>query len=200
MFLLITTQSICAQSKDIEFKVDKEEKALLITGYNNTTEPLEITLTIKDIKLLKGYAKPITKVVAAMSSAQFVKLTFEYDFYKYKLSYSFKKLPTEAEKKMNSYKKEDHYLKDASKINEGIVIFDDEGCGRCDVVTNYLVAHDIPFKVIDLSKGEENTKLMWSTIKEKGASMKVKAPVIIVNGELSHSHTDLKQFLEGLKQ
>jgi glutaredoxin len=199
ILLCVFTQG-WTQTKKIEFKVDKEPNALAITGYNNTDEDLEITLTIKDIKLLKGYTKPIVKVVPAKSNVLFIKLTFEYDFYKYKLSYGFKKVPSKTDKKIAAYNKKDHYLKDVSKINEGIVVFDDEGCSRCRTVTNYLVTNDFDFKIIDLSDGKENMKLMWKVIKEKGADMNVKSPVIIINGELSHSHKDLKAFLEKLKK
>ena len=188
-----------AQKKNIEFKTEKGKNVLSIYGYNNTKEPLDITLTIKDIKMLKGYSKPITKRVPANQKVKFIDLTFEYDVFQYKLSYTYKKVPTEQDKKMAAYKKKDHYLQDVSHINEGIVVFDDEGCGRCRTVTNFLVANDIDFKIVDLSQGAENTKLMWKMVKEKGASMKVKAPVIMVDGQLSHSHKDLNAFLRGLK-
>jgi len=189
-----------AQQKNIEFKVDKQPKKLIVTGFNNTPESLEITLTIKDIKMLKGYSGPISKVVPANSKVMFIELSYEYDFYKYKLSFTYKKLETEAQKKMKAFNKEAHYLKDLSKINEGIVLFDDTGCGNCRLVKNYLVANDIDFKIIDLSQGKDNTKFMWKTVKEKGASMKVKLPVIVVDGTLTHSHKDLKTFLERLKK
>ncbi len=189
-----------AQKKAIEFKVDKQPNKLIVTGFNNTAEPLEIILTIKEIKMLKGYTKPISKVVPANSKVMFIELSYEYDFYTYKLSYTYKKLETVAQKKMKAFNKETHYLKDLTKVNEGIVLFDDTGCGNCRLVKNYLVANDIDFKIIDLSQGKENTKFMWKTVKEKGASMKVKLPVIVVDGKLSHSHKDLKTFLEGLKK
>ena len=67
------------------------------------------------------------------------------------------------------------------------------------MVTNYLVGNEIDFKIIDLSASKDNSKLMWKTIKEKGASLKVKLPVIIVDGKLTHSHKDIKAFLEALK-
>ena len=199
LFAICLTTVVLAQQKMIDFKVDKQPNKLVVTGFNNSGEPLEIILTIKDIKMLKGYTKPISKVVPANSKLVFIELSYEYDFYNYKLSYTYKKLETEAQKKMKAFNKEEHYLKDLSKINEGIVVFDDTGCGNCRLVKNYLVANDIDFKIIDLSKGKDNTKLMWKTVKEKGASMKVKLPVIVVDGKLSHSHKDLKSFLEGLK-
>mgnify|MGYP000126714897 FL=1 len=40
---------------------------------------------------------------------------------------------------------------------------------------------------------------MWKTLKEKGASLDIKTPVIVVNGHISHSHEDLNGFLESLK-
>ena len=187
-----------AQKKDIKFKVDKEDKALVLTGYNNTKNPLIITLTIKDIKALKGYNGPITKIVGANDKAFFTKLNYELDVYSYKLVYTYENVETEAEKIIRNTNKDDFYLKDISRINEGIVVFDDEGCGRCRLVTNYLIGNKIDFKIINLANNQENNKFMWKIIKEKGASLKVKAPVIIVNGELSHSHSDLNAFLKTL--
>ena len=198
LLLLITTLLCFPQQKKIQFNVEKGSNELSFFGANNTNDDLEITLTIKDIKGLTGYEKPITKLVKAKGKELFTRLSFKYNVFKYKIAYSYKKPLTETQKAIAAYKKDDYILKDLSKLNEGIVIFDDEGCGRCRLVTNYLVANKIDFKIIDLSAGEANQKLMWKTIKEKGASLKVKAPVIIVNGNLSHSHQDLKKFLESL--
>ena len=187
-----------AQKKKIEFKVDKGTNVLSIYGYNHTDAPLDITLTIKNIKMLKGYTTPITKRVQPNSKDRGGKRTFEYDVFQYTLSYTYKKVPSEKDKKLAAYNKKDHYLKDLSKINEGIVVFDDEGCSRCRTVTNYLVANDIDFKIVDISQGEANSKFMWKMVKEKGADMKVKAPVIVVDGKISHSHKDLNAFLKTL--
>ncbi len=200
--LLTVSLVTFSQGKTIEFKVEKNDadKALLVYGYNNTSSPLQITLTIKDIKMLKGYTKPITKVVPPKSKEEFIKLTFEYDFYTYKLSYTYKKLDSDVKKKITAFNKKDYYLKDTSKMDEGIVVFTDEGCGNCRLVTNYLVGNDMDFKIVDLSQGKKNVSLMWKTIKEKKANMKVKLPVIVVDGKLSHSHKDWKGFLERLKK
>ena len=197
LFLLIPVLNFSKQNK-ISFNVEKGNNTLSFFGTNNTAEDLEITLIIKNIKGLSGYDKPVTKLVKAKSKILFTELSFKYNVYEYKISYSYKKPLTETQKAISEYKKEDYILKDLSKINEGIVVFDDEGCGRCRLVTNYLVAHKIDFKIIDLANNDANQKLMWKTIKEKGASLKVKAPVIVVDGKLSHSHADLKKFLESL--
>ena len=196
---LFTCSSLLAQKKTIEFTTEKKDGILSIYGSNNLNEDLEITLNIKGIKMLKGYTKPITKLVKANSKELFIDLTYKYDIYDYKLSYTYKKPQTEVQKAIASYNKEDYMLEDLSKIDEGIVVFVDDGCGTCRLVTNYLVGNKIDFKVIDLANNQANQKFMWKTIKDKGASMKVKLPVIVVNGDISHSHEDIKAFLESLE-
>ena len=199
LIILFTLNLTIAQKKTIEFSTVKTERKLSIYGSNNVDEDLEITLSINNIKMLKGYTGPITKLVKANSKTLFIELSYTYDIYNYELSYTYKKPQTEVQKAISNFDKEAHILKDHSKINEGIVVFTDDGCGMCRMVTNYLVGNKIDFKIIDLASNKENQKLMWKTIKEKGASMKVKLPVVVVNGEISHSHTDIKAFLESLE-
>jgi glutaredoxin len=196
--LILCTIVTFAQQKKIEFSTQKKDGILSVIGSNHTDDDLEITLTIKDIKMLKGYTKPVTKLVKSKSKLKFIDLTYEYDIYNYKLSYAYKKPETKLQEKLRTADKSAFILKDLSKINEGIVVFDDDGCGRCRLVTNYLIGNDIDFRIISLAGNEKNQKLMWKTIKEKGASLKVKAPVVIVNGNLSHSHPDLEKFLSSL--
>jgi len=194
-FVSITTFS---QQKDIEFKVEDKDNALSVICFNNSDVTQEVVLSIKEIKGLKGYSKPIKKVLPPNSKLLFIDLTYEY-VYSYKLAYSKKQVVSQEEKALILAKKESFQLEDVSKINEGIVIFDDIECSRCSYATNYMLEHNITFKIVDISKSKENLNLMWKTIKEKGQSLKVKTPVIMVDGELSHSHVDLQQFLEGLK-
>lgn len=196
-FLFFLVATTIAQ-QNISFSTDKKPGVLTIYGHNNSDEDLEITLTLKNIKMLKGYTKPITKLVKAKSKVNFIDLTYKYDVYTYKMSYTYKKPETELATKLKNINKSDYYLNDFSKIDEGIVVFDDEGCGNCRLVVNYLVGNDIDFKIISLANNKDNQKFMWKTIKEKGASMKVKLPVIVVNGEVSHSHSDWNAFLKKL--
>lgn len=196
--LLMLSITSFAQQKDIEFKVEDNDKTLSIICYNNSDATQEVVLSVLDIKGLKGYKDPIKKQVSPKSSLKFIDLTYEY-VYSYKLSYSKKKIVTEKEKEDKLAEKTSHYLKDLSKINQGIVIFDDIECSRCSYATSYLLDRNIDFKIVDISNNKKNLDLMWDTIRASGQSMNVKTPVIIVDGEVSHSHANLKEFLEGLK-
>ncbi|MBT8266565.1 MAG: hypothetical protein KJO41_06305 [Bacteroidia bacterium] len=190
--------SAFSQQKDIEFKIEDNDKTLSVICFNNSEVTQEVVLTLKEVKGLKGYSKPITKTLAPKSKINFIDLTYDY-VYSYKLAYSKKPVITSEEKTKKLKEKNAHLLEDYTKINEGIVIFDDTECTRCSFATNFMMENNIDFKIVDISKNEENLKLMWKTIREKGLSLKVKTPVIMVNGEVSHSHNDLQQFLEGLK-
>ena len=202
--ILISALYICvsiisiAQQKDIEFKVEDLDKNLSIICLNNSEFMQEVELTINNIKGLKGYSNPINKTLPPKSKTLFIDLTYEY-IYGYELSYSKKRVESEEEKLGKAASKKLHYLDDLTKINDGIVIFDDIECARCSYATNYLMEKNVDFKIVNISNNKDNLKLMWKTIKEKGQNMHVKTPVIIVNGKLSHSHADLKNFLEGLR-
>lgn len=197
LFLCVSLANF-AQKKDIDFQVKDVDNTLSVYCHNNSDAHQEVVLSILDIKGLEGYSKPIKKVLPPQSKTHFIDMSYKY-VYEYKLSYSKKAVQSEEEKAAKARKKESLYLDDFSKLNEGIIIFDDIECTRCSYATNYLMEKNIDFKIVNISDSKENLQLMWKTIKEKGQSMHVKTPVIMVNGELSHSHVDLQNFLEGLK-
>lgn len=185
------------QQKDIDFQIDEVDNTLSIFCLNNSDSHQEVVLSILDIKGLTGYSNPIKKILPPQTRTHFLDLTYDI-VYEYKLSYTKKAVQSEEEIIAKARKKESLYLDDFSKLNEGIVIFDDIECTRCSYATNYLMEKNIDFKIVNISDNKENLKLMWKTIKEKGQSMHVKTPVIMVDGKLSHSHTDLHNFLESL--
>lgn len=207
LLLLLTFNTTFAQKEPVEFKTENRKNSLLVYAYNNMSKPLEVTLTISEIKGLQGYRAPITKKVAANGKMLFAKLSYNTQDFSYQLNHSYKtprntnktKRQIAYEQRIVRAKKKDYYLNDFSKINEGIVVFDDGDCGRTALVTNYLIGNNIDFKIINTAKSPKNTRFMWQTIKEKGASLNIKTPVIIVNGVLTHSHEDLNAFLEGLR-
>ena len=90
-----------------------------------------------------------------------------------------------------------------SKINEGIVIFDNVECNRCNKSTSYMLDNNINFKIVDISPTEANAKnrdFMQKVIKEKDKNLtQYITPIFIVNGKMSHSHQDLDAFLKSLK-
>lgn len=196
-----------AQQEFVQFPVAEKGDSIIIYGYNKLSKPLEVTLTLTNLKNLSGYSNPITKKVPGKAKVVFTTLNFK-NPYSYNLSFTYQIVKpskiTAAKKLFNkrvaSANLISYYLKDRSKINEGIVIFDDGNCGRTRLATNFFIGNEIDFKIINIQDNVRNTKLMWNTLKEKGANLNFQTPIIIVNGVLSHSHKDLPAFLEELKK
>ena len=108
---------------------------------------------------------------------------------------------TKQEKNAIAVNKEAFMLKDFSKINEGIVIFEKLECPRCNRALAFLLDNNIAFKSVDVSKGKkENNHKMWEILKKHGITKVAATPVFLVNGKLSHSHKNLGAFLESLKE
>ncbi len=198
LFLCISS-SIYAQSKPITFKVSEADSKLVFICTNNSTTSYDVTLTLTKKKGLSGYTKPITKKVTPETNLVFASLPIKGSYsYSYKTSYKTSK-KTKKELQDIAHTKKEALLKDLSKINTGIVVFDKSDCPRCQRSTAYLVENNIKFKLLNITDNKENKELMWSLLRAEGVTKNIVTPVFLVDGKLSHSHEDLNTFLESLK-
>ena len=201
LFLALSFQ-MSAQSVKVSTKKNPEKKQIEFFVSNNADFTQEVTLYFPLIKGLKGYDGPVTKQVAPKSKELFLTLTWEYIF-DYKYGIKKKQIKTESDLAKMAERKNPYLLKDFSKINEGIVIFDNVECNRCNKSTSYMLDNNINFKIVDISPTEANAKnrdFMQKVIKEKDKNLtQYITPIFIVNGKMSHSHQDLDAFLKSLK-
>ncbi len=188
-----------AQEKVIEVETEKEKNSIKIFCKNNSKYTQEVTLTLKNIKGLRGYKKPIKKLIKPKSKILFYDLSFK-DKYSYSSSTSYRRIITEEEKIALEKKKNELLLQDFEDINKGIIVFEKTGCARCTRATSYMLDNNIKFKMLNITSDMKSRELMWKLLKDSGHEGRVTTPVILVNGKLSHSHKDLKGFLEGLKK
>ncbi len=198
--VLLISFSMNAQKKAIAFEVIKNSNSLEWVCTNNTNITQKITLILKKHEGLKGYKNPVTLLVKPKSKQLFLNVSFN-GAYNYNWSYTFISAMTKQEKDAIVVSKEAFMLKDFSKINEGIVIFDKIECPRCNRALAFLLDNNIAFKSVDVSKGKKlNNHKMWEILNENGITEVISTPVFLVNGELSHSHKNLGAFLESLKE
>ena len=87
--LFLFTLNSFSQKKDIEFKTDKKRNSITFICVNNSNTKQEVTLTFPKIKGLKGYRKPVKKIVAPKSQISFITLTSK-GRYSYSTSYNYK--------------------------------------------------------------------------------------------------------------
>lgn len=201
IFLLASLFSF-SQSVKVKTKKNPEKKQIDFFVTNDSDFTQEVTLYFAEIKGLKGYDKPVTKQVSSKDKVLFLTLTWDY-IYDYKYGIKKKEVRTEGDLSRIAAQKDPYMLKDFSKINEGIVIFDNVECKRCNIATSYMLDKGLDFKIVDITPSDKNAKnrdFMQKTIKEKDKNLaQYITPIFIVNGKMTHSHKDLEAFIKSLK-
>lgn len=197
LFLCILS-TIAAQEKPITFKIAKQQEALVFTCTNTSKVTQEVTLTLTKKKGLEGYTRPIIKKVSPNTMMEFAVFPIT-GAYSYSYKTAWKENRTTQEQATITAAKKEKLLKDLSKINTGIVVFDNSDCPRCQRSTSYLLDNNIDFKLLNVTDNKENNRLMWDLLKAEGVEGTILTPVFLVDGKLSWSHEDLKGFLKGLK-
>ena len=119
--------------------------------------------------------------------------------------------PTENEIEVKNEELAQRLFKEGDDINTGIVIFDKSDCSRCENATSYLLDNDIDFKWIPLPTNDQvrtqdmsdnlrsNRRLLSQKMQENGMFGSYTTPVIIIDGKLTHSHSNLTEFLTTIK-
>ena len=98
-----------------------------------------------------------------------------------------------------SQEKDNTFNLKTDDINKGIVIFSLENCSRCETAKKYFDNNKIDYKLITTTNNKEANSLLWNLIQQKEATkMRVKYPVIVVNGKLNYDIKKLNQFLNNL--
>lgn len=164
LLLLCIVSSITAQEKTIIFKAVKQQEALLFRCTNTSKVTQEVTLTLTKKEGLKGYTKPITKKVAPHTSMEFARFPIV-GAYSYSYTTSWQENRTTQEQATITAAKKEKLLKDLSKINTGIVVFDNSDCPRCQRSTSFLLDNNIDFKLLNVTDSKENNRLMWDLLK-----------------------------------
>lgn len=183
--------------KPVEFETIKDSDKITFVCKNNTSTQVEVTLTLKDPKGIKGYENPVTKLVS--SEGQLVFLTVSHSGkYSFSLGYSYLEKPTPEEQLAFQELKSTYYTSDFSNLNQGIYVFDKPGCPRCKRSTAYLIDNDYDFRIIDARAGSPGNQLMFELLRERNINGSVIMPVIMIDGQITKSHRDLMKFVKSI--
>jgi len=199
LFILILVSQFVYSQKIVKLETLKAKKGTIFFIKNKSNFTQKITLTVTSDHFKNGF-KTFEKKIKPHKKKKF-----------YKLKNSDVKFTTKVEHQKKATKKENKLEKikiaerkfDLQKddINKGIVIFSKKTCSRCRLAESYLDEHNIKFKKIAIDESSEGKKLMWQKIRGSSTKkMRIKTPVIVVNGEVSYSHKNLVQFLKDIEQ
>ncbi|MEM8998967.1 MAG: glutaredoxin domain-containing protein [Bacteroidota bacterium] len=192
-FFLITcvTFFLNFSHAQVAVQILEEETDAFIAFYakNTIDEPVEITFQLSEVIGLDYDGSAIVKLVEPGKKEEVVKLqktkpqiAFTYDYHQVLM-------PSKG------------YDEAAfEKFETGIVVFSIDGCSRCTYATDYLNRNKVDFTLLNFSQNPVYGEYMWDKLRAQGYfSKRVQTPVIMVNGEISHSHDNLKQFVKKLK-
>jgi glutaredoxin len=200
LFIGLHTLLLVGQEKKVKFKTKKGTNTISFLASNKTNFDQEVTLYFNRIEGLYGYSKPITKVIPAENSIEFLTLRFA-GKYSYNYTYSTRAKPTKQQQADWDRKVESYNFLEGSNLEKGIVLFSKDGCSRCKMSVDYLIEHQVDFQIINISDNKKNQTLMWQTLRRKGEKMnRVSTPVILVEGKPFHKFDNLKEFLKKLSK
>jgi glutaredoxin len=199
MLSFINIASIAQIKKEVELIQKRDGETLTLIIKNNSDEQKEVDLKLDGKGTCKINKSPITKTVKSGEEIDFITLTpFKGKKLDLNMSYNFRSKPTTEELAAINRKLNAVTVEKVNDFNQGIIVFGREDCPRCERTIKHLIRNNISFKYINTSKSIDLNTIMWKMLKDSGAKDNITMPVIIVDGELSHSHIKLEEFYQNL--
>ncbi len=191
LFLTLIAFQLSAQEVGVKILEENTKEYYIFKGQNVIDEPVEITFLLSDVSGLEFDGQPIVILIQPGTTVEIAKLKkigksigFAYD-------YNQVMIPDETKKNYDP--------KDFEKYNKGIVIFAKDGCTRCSYAANYLLEKNVDFTLLNFTQNPVYGEYMWDKLREQGVdTKKITTPIIMIDGKMTHSHDNLKQFVRSL--
>ena len=198
--LFLLSSSVIFAQKKIKLETFNAKKGTTFFIENKTNFTQKVTLVITSVFFNDGY-KTIIKKIKPKKKKKFYKIKHKKPI-KFTTRIDFKKAATKKQLKLEAKKiAERKFDLNKDDPKKGIVIFSKKTCSRCRLAENYLDENKIKFKKIAIDESPEGKKLMWELIRGTSTKkMRIKTPVIVIDGEVSYSHKNLMEFLKDIEQ
>ncbi|MEM8765483.1 MAG: glutaredoxin family protein [Bacteroidota bacterium] len=188
LFLLFSVFQTQAQVAVKISEVETDE-SITFNAFNTLEEPVEITFYLSEVVGMEFDGKPVVKLVEPGQTLEVItckktqpQIAFVYDYQQVLMP-------------SKGYDEEDF-----KQYESGIVVFSKNGCTRCTYATDYLNRNKVDFTLLNISTSPAYAEYMWDKLHEQGhLGNRIQTPVIMVEGTVSHSHENLKQFVKDLK-
>ncbi|MFT6053326.1 MAG: glutaredoxin [Roseivirga sp.] len=176
----------------------KKENIIYLTA-NNTTEKdyeykFEFTLEnlkmvdmIEKIKIPAGEARPFA-ILALTDQSKSWKFNYKYWHYRYFEGGIFKEIAKTLQLSIE-------------EAENSIIVFDKDGCSRCDKTLNYLESKKIKHHVLNITENKDNAQMMNGYASELGLNLTtITTPMILMGGTINFNISDLDGFLFKMKK
>ena len=177
------------QSKDIRIDTVRDNDTIIFFASNNSAYEQDVTVAITKAQGLDGFMQPLTVRLQPNTTDVYHKLVINKEDFDFDFDYA-NSFPSEKLIQKN-------FNVDGVTINQGIVVFEKDECSRCMATIAFLKKNNISHQVLNISANTFYNQLMWELLSLNGVyEIKVQTPIILVDGEISHSHKDLMAFLK----
>lgn len=84
---------------------------------------------------------------------------------------------------------------------KSIIVFDKDGCTRCDRTLDFLKRKKIPHYVLNISEDKENSELMFGYVNDVGLVMgSITTPMVIIEEKAHFNIQNLDGFIQNLRK
>jgi len=213
LFIFLGVQFVLAQ-QDVNVTTKETKRGTIFRVENNTDSDKTIKLIIKSPFFKRGNAI-VEKKVKANRTKKFYKL-------KHKESINFETEIVIKGEENNTIKNtkepvivEEEVVEEpiiieevdtatfdftTDNVKKGIVIFTKNTCARCRFAEKYFEDNEIVYKNISTTDTSNGKSVMWELLSEESEEIQhVTMPVILIDGKITYSHSNLAQFLKEIK-
>lgn len=193
--------SICAislaQTQDIKVTHSQSRDSVHLIMENQSHKDLEIKIELK-LTNQKGYSKALVKTLKSGESMPLISLgTIRGKRWTYNYTYWTKRVYSEGKvaeaARLLQLSKED--------VENALLVFDKDGCSRCDRTLAYLKKKKIPHSILNITESDDSSDLMYRYLYDAGFNAAVvTTPVIVIKGEVHYSIPNLEYFVGTLKR
>ncbi|OEK02264.1 hypothetical protein BFP97_12375 [Roseivirga sp. 4D4] len=196
--LLTVTILTKAQTKTADVKFERVGNHVILTAENVGSKNYSYTFNfaLQNLKKVEGSEKVEIPIKEKVSFIKFEivdpQRPWRYDYnYNYTRYYPNGAMADIAQK-LNI---------DESIAANSIIVFDKDGCSRCDRTLDYLKRKKIPHYVLDISEDPENKELMFGYVNDVGLVLgTITTPMVIVESKANFNIQNLDAFIYSLKK
>ena len=198
IFLAVNCISLKSQDQKVKVTYQKADNFLLLTAENLTDKDYEFKFDF-DLQNLKKVEGGELIKLKAKESAAFIgfelidnnkRWYYNYTYWTFAfypdgvLQATANSLGISLEEAQNS-----------------IIVFDKDGCSRCDRTLDYLSKKRIPHQIIDITTNGDNNDLMFGFLKENNLNLStVTTPMVVMGGDVHFNINNLDSFMYEMKK
>lgn len=184
-----------SQEKEVAVSYALTKDSVVFYLKNNMQKQVEITLNLNVTNLRGHNNAPMTRVVAAADSVRLIMLApVPNARWSYKYTYM---RHYDGDKEAKAI---DLLGTTKEEFDSSVLVFDKNGCSRCDRTLAYLDENKVPHHILNISADERNRDLMYQYLIEQGFNASVvTTPVIVIKGKVYYDIPNLSQFLKKIK-